>query len=61
MRELESSKVYLLKLGENLSWDFEVIYIFRKNLVLNVCRYLKGFYLYKKTNNIFLNRWNLSF
>ena len=31
-----------------------MIYIFRKNLVLNICRYLKGFYLYKKTNNIFL-------
>ena len=29
--KLESSKVYLLKLGENLSWDFEVIYIFPKN------------------------------
>ena len=44
----------MLKLGKNLSWDFEVIYIFRKNAVLNICRYLKGFYTYKKINNIFL-------
>ena len=50
--KLESSEA--LKLGENLSWDFEVIYIFRKNAVLDICRYLKGFYIYKKTNNIFL-------
>ena len=52
--KLESSGAYLLKFGKNLSWDFEVIYIFRKNAVLNICRYLKGFYIYKKTNNIFL-------
>ena len=49
--KLESSEA--LKLGENLSWDFEVIYIFRKNAVLDICRCLKGFYVYKKTNNIF--------
>ena len=36
------SEAYLLKLGKNLSWDFEVIYICSKNVVLNVCRYLKG-------------------
>ena len=52
--KLESSEAYLLKLGKNLSWDFEVIYIFRKNAVLDICQYLKGFYIYKKTNNIFL-------
>ena len=52
--KLESFEAYLLKLGKNLSWDFEVIYIFHKNAVLNICRYLKGFYVYKKTNNIFL-------
>jgi len=52
--KLESSEAYLLKLGENLSWDFEVIFIFRKNEVLNICRYLKSFYTYKKINNIFL-------
>ena len=52
--KLESSKGYLLKLGKNLLWDFEVIYIFRKNAVLNICRYLKGSYTYKKINNIFL-------
>ena len=52
--KLESSEAYLLKLGKNLSWDFEVIYIFRKNAVLKMCRYLKGFFTYKKVNNIFL-------
>ena len=46
--ELQSSEACLLKLGKNLSRDFEVIYIFRKNAVLNVCRYLKSFYTYKK-------------
>ena len=51
--KLESSKAYLLKLGKNLSWDFEVINIFRKNAVLNICRNLKGSYTYKKINNIF--------
>ena len=44
----------MLKLGKNLSWDFEVIFIFRKNEVLNICQYLKSFYTYKKINNIFL-------
>ena len=45
----------MLKLGKNLSWDFEVIYIFSKNVVLDICcGYLKGFYIYEKTNNIFL-------
>ena len=39
-----------MKLGKNLSWDFEVIYIFLKNAVLNICRYRKGFYTYKKKN-----------
>ena len=43
----ESSEAYLLKLGKNcLSWDFEVIYIFRKNEVLNICRYLKNVHTY---------------
>ena len=31
--KLESSEAYLLKLGKNLSWDLEGIYIFRKNKV----------------------------
>ena len=52
--KLESSQAYLLKLGKNLSWDFEVIFIFRKNEGLIICRYLKSFYTYKKINNIFL-------
>ena len=52
--ELKSSEAYLRKLGKNLSWDFEAIFIFRKNEVLNICRYLKSFYTYKKINNIFL-------
>ena len=51
---LESSEAYLLKLTKHLSWDFEVICIFSKNAVLNICRYLKGFYTYKIINNIFL-------
>ena len=51
--KLENSEAYLLKLGENLSWDFKVIFIFRKNEILNICRYLKRFYTYKKKNNIF--------
>ena len=52
--KLESSEAYLLKLGKNLSWDFELIFIFPKNEVLNICRYLTSFYTYKKINNIFL-------
>ena len=44
----------VLRLWKNLSWDFEFFYIFRKNAVLNICRYLKGFYTHKKINNIFL-------
>ena len=52
--KLESSEAYFLKLGENLSRDFEVVWIFRKNAVLDICQYLKRFYIYKKTNNIFL-------
>ena len=32
--KLENFEAYLLKLGKNLSWDFEVIYIFSKNVVL---------------------------
>ena len=50
--KLEGSNAYLLKLGKNLSWDFEVILFFGKNAVLNICRYLKRFYSYKKINNI---------
>ena len=43
--KLESSEAYLLRLGKNcLSWDFEVIYIFRKKEVLNKCRYLINVY-----------------
>ena len=52
--KLESSETYLLKLGKNLSWNFEVIYFFRKNAVLDICRHLKRFCIYKKINNIFL-------
>ena len=71
--KLESAEAYFLKLGKNLSWDFEVIYIFRKNAALNICRYLKSFYTYKKINFLKVpllfitdvknhrNRLNLSF
>ena len=42
--KLDSSEAYLLNLGKlNLAWNFELIHIFRKNAVLNICRYLKGF------------------
>ena len=44
----------MLKLGKNLLWDFEVVFIFRKIEVLNICRYLKTFYTNKTINNIFL-------
>ena len=33
IKKLESSEAYLLNLGKNLSWAFEVIYIFCKNAV----------------------------
>ena len=31
------------KLEKNLSWGFEIIDIFRRNAVLNICRYLKRY------------------
>ena len=52
--KLESSEAYLQKLEKNLSYGFEIIDIFCKNTVLNICRYLKCFYICKKINNIFL-------
>ena len=52
--KLESSEAYLIKLGKNRSWDFEVIFIFCKNEVFNICRHLKSSYTYKKMNNISL-------
>ena len=52
--KLEGTDAYLMKLGKNLSWDFEVILFFCKNAVLNICWYLKRFYSYKKINNIVL-------
>ena len=46
--KLEISEAYLLKLEKNLSLGFEVIQdIFCKTAVLNICRYLKRFYIYK--------------
>ena len=44
----------MLKLEKNLSLGFENIDIFCKNVVLNICRYFKRFYAYKKINNSFL-------
>ena len=49
--KLERSEAYLLKLGENMPRNFEAASI---NEVLNICRYVKNFYTYKKINNIFL-------
>ena len=48
--KLESSKAYLLKLGKNLLWDFEVIYIFRKNAVLNIIMPISQRFLYLQEN-----------
>ena len=52
--KLESSEAYLLKLEKKLSQGFENIDICCKNVVLNICRYFKLFYTYKKINNSFL-------
>ena len=52
--KLESSEAYLPKLEKNLSQGFEIVVIFCKNAVLNICRSLKRFYTYKKIKNIFL-------
>ena len=52
--QLESSEAYLRKLEKNLTYGFEIIDIFCKNAILNICRYPKRFYTYKKINNIFL-------
>ena len=41
--KLGSSEAYLLKLEKNLSQRIEIIDIFCKNAVLNICRYLKRF------------------
>ena len=30
--KLESSETYLLKLGKNLAWEFEVVYIYLKRV-----------------------------
>ena len=46
--KLESSEAYLPKL------IFEIIDTFCENAVLNIRRYLKSFFTYKKINNIFL-------
>ena len=56
--KLKSTEAYLLKLGKNLLQEFKVIYIFCKNVVLNICQYLKGFYTYKKINSIFIKFHN---
>ena len=51
--------VIVLKLGEQRVLGFSQsrtvpIDIFCKNAVLNICRYLKDFYTYKKMNSIIL-------
>ena len=52
--KLENSEAYLPKLEKNLSLGFEIIDIFCKNAVLNICRYLKRFYTYQKIKIHFL-------
>ena len=59
--KLESVEAYLPKLKKNLSYGLEIIEIFCKNVVLNICRYLKRFYTYKKINNNFLKLENSLF
>ena len=44
----------MLNAGENLLWDFGVIYIFCKNEVFNRGWYLKRYCTYNKINNAFL-------
>ena len=53
------SMLIVLKLGEQRVLGFSQsrtvpIDIFCKNAVLNICRYLKHFYTYKKVNSIIL-------
>ena len=59
--KLENFEAYLPKLKKNLSYGLEIIEIFCKNVVLNICRYLKCFYTYKKINNNFLKLENSLF
>ena len=59
--KLESFEAHLRKLKKNLSYGLEIIEIFCKNVVLNICRYLKPFYTYKKINNNFLKLENSLF
>ena len=51
--KLESSEAHLLKLEDVCRRVPKLLTFFCKNAVLNVCRYLKRFYTYKKINNIF--------
>ena len=52
--KLESSEAYLPKLEKTESvLGFRNYSQICKNAVLNICRYLKRFYIYKKINNIF--------
>ena len=46
--KLDSSEAYLPMLEKNLSYGFEIIDIFCKNAVLNICGYLKRFFTHKK-------------
>ena len=56
--KLESSQAYFLKLVKLLSKSFEIVDIFCKNAVLNICGYLKPICTYKKINNIFLLKFD---
>ena len=51
--KLESSEAHLLNLEDVCRRVTKLLTFFCKNAVLNVCRYLKRFYTYKKINNIF--------
>ena len=49
--KLMSTEAYLLKLGKNLLQEFEVIYIFCKNAVLNIPQMISQTFLYLPENN----------
>ena len=48
---VSSSKAYLLKLGKNLPWEFEVIYIFLVKFGFKYMPISHTFLTYNKINN----------
>ena len=52
--KLDSSEAHLVKSEKICRRVPKSLTFFCKKAVLNICRYLKRFYTYKKMNNIFL-------